>query len=667
MPSAYSTPPREPLAQREPVLAGSDALAPSASPPSRGHLNKFAQNRSAEAVISLEPITTAVRVRPDVRAVVGRVRAEEGFPYADEAKLAALRQEDAQRAAIDCVTDADKPVQTCCMPVPLPARLSVLMCRHKRLGAACAEGMAQLPEELWLRVFAAARTNHPMPNVVELGPPPGSNATAGGIYPTTPPAAGMVAAAAAAAPPAAGEAVVPLGDVDPAAEETAHSDRQRRYGCGFAFGPGSTQEEVYESVGCELLESALEGYHSTILAYGQRGSGKTHTIEGGDVGDRSQSGLLQRAVRHAFLESNRRPGGELKIRLSCFAIHRSSIYDLLAPAPKAPAKSMIKRQDLKGERVPAFVDGLHAPPARTVEEAFTLVENARQARLRLPVCHACANWTREIDTFWTIRFLDPAPVTAGDMAAAAAPSPAGVVAAEGGGGGGGGGDAASKAAAVGGSPNGWRWLGSLTLVDLAGSGRRYHCSECAPEKGMRIHSVPSLSLVVAQLSDGKSRYVSYRDSHTTELLQDALGGRHKAAWLAHIIPGRDSMEYDETAGSLAMAQRVHKIRNRPQKLESLPPHGLAEEHSGSAEDSGFLAPGMMGGRLGGRFSLKERQLQEERELQELQQMLNRGKITSKRPGAPSSRAMAPTPSPPRAAVNTGVVWGAVAAAAAPIE
>ena len=99
--------------------------------------------------------------------------------------------------------------------------------------------------------------------------------------------------------------------------------------------------------------------------------------------------------------------------------------------------------------------------------------------------------------------------------------------------------------------SGDRWLGSLSLVNLAGSGRRYHCSDCSPvEEGRHVHGLASLSLVVGQLSEGKSRYISYRDSPTTELLQEALGGRGRSAWLTHLIPGSDILDYDENVNSL---------------------------------------------------------------------------------------------------------------------
>jgi len=120
--------------------------------------------------------------------------------------------------------------------------------------------------------------------------------------------------------------------------------------------------------------------------------------------------------------------------------------------------------------------------------------------------------------------------------------------------------------------------------------------------GPSASSANSLSLVIGQLSDGKSRYVSYRDSPTTELLQEALGGRAKSVWLTHLIPGRDLMDYEHNRQSLAISSRVHRIRTKPQRGVT-EPLGLAPE---AAEADG--ADGV----------------EEERELRELQRMLTSG-------------------------------------------
>lgn len=46
------------------------------------------------------------------------------------------------------------------------------------------------------------------------------------------------------------------------------------------YQPGCHQEEIYNQTAYPIVESVLEGYNGTIFAYGQTGTGKTHTMEG---------------------------------------------------------------------------------------------------------------------------------------------------------------------------------------------------------------------------------------------------------------------------------------------------------------------------------------------------------------------------------------------------
>lgn len=45
------------------------------------------------------------------------------------------------------------------------------------------------------------------------------------------------------------------------------------------FGMYSTQEEVFEQMVRPIVDEALAGFNCTIFAYGQTGTGKTHTME----------------------------------------------------------------------------------------------------------------------------------------------------------------------------------------------------------------------------------------------------------------------------------------------------------------------------------------------------------------------------------------------------
>jgi len=42
----------------------------------------------------------------------------------------------------------------------------------------------------------------------------------------------------------------------------------------------ASQKQVYEDIGIEMLEHAMEGYNVCIFAYGQTGAGKSYTMMG---------------------------------------------------------------------------------------------------------------------------------------------------------------------------------------------------------------------------------------------------------------------------------------------------------------------------------------------------------------------------------------------------
>ena len=59
----------------------------------------------------------------------------------------------------------------------------------------------------------------------------------------------------------------------------------RLFSFDHAFGPTSSQDEVYESCVLPLVETLLDGYNATAFCYGQTGSGKTYTLGGGSLGE----------------------------------------------------------------------------------------------------------------------------------------------------------------------------------------------------------------------------------------------------------------------------------------------------------------------------------------------------------------------------------------------
>jgi excinuclease UvrABC helicase subunit UvrB len=63
-----------------------------------------------------------------------------------------------------------------------------------------------------------------------------------------------------------------MGDFSSLSQQTFKFDK--------VFKPESTQQEVFNFVGNQIVHDAIKGFNSTVLAYGQTGSGKTYTMYG---------------------------------------------------------------------------------------------------------------------------------------------------------------------------------------------------------------------------------------------------------------------------------------------------------------------------------------------------------------------------------------------------
>ena len=59
------------------------------------------------------------------------------------------------------------------------------------------------------------------------------------------------------------------------------------------------QESIYKDCASAIIDNILEGYNGTIFAYGQTGTGKTHTMTGVDK-DPELRGIMPRAFIHIF-------------------------------------------------------------------------------------------------------------------------------------------------------------------------------------------------------------------------------------------------------------------------------------------------------------------------------------------------------------------------------
>ena len=111
----------------------------------------------------------------------------------------------------------------------------------------------------------------------------------------------------------------------------------RRYTFDHVFAPSATNAELYASVGAPLLNAALDGYNATLLAYGQTGAGKTHTI----MGQGQDPGVVMRLVAQLFDAAGKQ--GK-HVQFSMLEIYNERIRDLFS-VRRSGADSLRIRED----------------------------------------------------------------------------------------------------------------------------------------------------------------------------------------------------------------------------------------------------------------------------------------------------------------------------------
>ncbi|GAQ91439.1 Kinesin-like protein [Klebsormidium nitens] len=286
------------------------------------------------------------------------------------------------------------------------------------------------------------------------------------------------------------------------------------------FDWNSTQEQVYEDAAKPIVISVLEGYNGTVFAYGQTGTGKTHTMEGRDE-PADQRGIIPNAFEHIFAEIAQTEGTEFLVRASFLEIYNEEIRDLLAKNPnnKLELKESVETGVYVKDLTSFVVKGVQeirnvllvGKKNRTVGATLMNQDSSRS--------HSIFSITIETSTHIKAGPKDDGPTIR---------------------------------------------VGKLNLVDLAGSERQGKTGATGDrlKEATNINwSLSALGNVISALVDGKSGHIPYRDSKLTRLLQDSLGGNTKTVMVANLGPA--DYNFDETVSTLRYANRAKNIKNKP--------------------------------------------------------------------------------------------------------
>ncbi|CAJ1388400.1 unnamed protein product, partial [Effrenium voratum] len=291
----------------------------------------------------------------------------------------------------------------------------------------------------------------------------------------------------------------------------------------YVYDQDASQPEVYENAARPSVQSALQGYNATVVAYGPTGTGKTYTMEG----SRWHTGIIPRSMEDIFQNVTRSEQSTFQVRASYLQIYNEVISDLLKPDR---SHLMIREDKRRG----VFVEGLSEWLCRSPDEVETLMEHGSAARATAQTGANDTSSRSHAVFIIVVERSDPSS----------------------------------------------RVTGRLNLVDLAGSERPRVTGATGQrlEETKKINqSLSALGNVIAALTERKARsHVPYRDSKLTRLLEDSLGGNCRTTMMAMVSPAAEA--FAESLSTLKFAQRAKGVLTTPQVNEDLDPRLLARRY-----------------------------------------------------------------------------------------
>ena len=303
------------------------------------------------------------------------------------------------------------------------------------------------------------------------------------------------------------------------------------------FDESTSQETMFEAHK-DLIDGALEGYSGCILAYGQTGAGKTHTMTGPAKSTFADRGLCMRTAGYLFEKARTisRSSDTVSIRLSVLEIYNETLVDLLneftlendaAPEPSMTMSGSTKtagttnKLNLVDTTMGIMVPGLRILPLDSEDDAYSLLTSA--VTNRVVANHKLNQQSSRSHCVYTYYITRTKLPSAKSMKSSKTRSEA---------------EATSKADVI---------QSKLHLVDLAGSERSSKTGSIGQTQREASHinkSLLYLEQVVLALSQAKSKkkdHIPYRQSKLTYLLKDSIGGNYRTALIACIWPHRSKL------------------------------------------------------------------------------------------------------------------------------
>jgi hypothetical protein len=265
------------------------------------------------------------------------------------------------------------------------------------------------------------------------------------------------------------------------------------------FAPNATQKDVYDrSVGDSIRQKLFQGYNTTIIALGQKSSGKSYTWSGGwstdakskkkgqeqgSSGTTENDGILPRAIHDLFQTAQHHEesfGARSLIRMSFLEISSKGVKDVLAACDTASRNTSLEFQD--------------SGSFEATKIAWVTVETPVQVKVLIGMISqqrsknnpAGRTMTSQLICRFHISIVMPASSLSGSSSE--------------------------------------KIITRLTLANLSGPYQSTNPIEGGPQSDMQV-----FDNIITSLSENPTRKRSsmpYSDSFLTKILRNALGGKY---------------------------------------------------------------------------------------------------------------------------------------------
>lgn len=301
--------------------------------------------------------------------------------------------------------------------------------------------------------------------------------------------------------------------------------REKKFNFDEILDMDTQQDEMYTKVASRCIEDFISGYHGTLFAYGNSGSGKTYSIVGPDeiveflakdfsvVPENIQKlyGVIPRATIALFNAINEytSSGATVSLTAAYIEIYNETVTCLLN------GKNNLKIQEIP--KVGFYINGNEQRPCTTPEDIFKV--------LYIGTKNKTVGGTLQNDRSsrsHTVLTLE------------------------------------LKVKTVDGSER----MSKLNIVDLAGSEKLRNTGANTPERikeAQKINlSLTTLGMCIMALTE--NTFVPFRNSKLTLILKESLGGNSKTTLLC--AARRDKKLVDDNLNSLGFAIRAKQIKTK---------------------------------------------------------------------------------------------------------